>query len=375
MSANDAFFNPNEYKTQMHALLCSTFQNSLNSTLSAEIENFMKSERMKGQNNYRNGYTQRSLSTQLGRLEIKAPRDRLSRFHSKIVPPYARIEKDLRDNIDSIILSSLSYLQSSRLASLIDCSADFTISESTISRYAKLLAKKLDNINSLTLPKSLVAVFLDTTYFDFKTPENKVIKIGLSIALGLDEQKHYSVLAFEAVKSESTDTYVLLLSSLRRRGLKKVSLFVSDRCAGISAAVDKVYPKSPCQTCIVHLKRNLTKDRVCRLSEGFMEEFDKTIDKRLTYTEAVQKYHELYKHYHSDMPTSPFWNIPPYEIYAFLYLPKKYRKSIYTSNPIEGLNSLIKRRLRSRIVSSETTLTIDINSVFIQFNENQKLKR
>lgn len=362
--------------------LLSATQETINSTLITEFNSFLNRAKYQhsstSKNNYRNGYYKRQLLSPFGVLNILMPRDRNSQFHSHL-QPYQRNLPDFQRQINALILSSLSYAKCSNLTSTLVNSnysddTDFSISSKTISRYAKNLSTTLSNFNSAPITESFLTLFVDTTYFNFHKSDNHIVKLGLSIALGMNDKGQLKVLGFRVCDNENTRQYSALLNNLFERGLKSVSLVVADGMAGIEKVVKKIYPDAYFQTCLVHVKRNLKR----WLSPDDYFDFVKHLDfclKSETYKEAIQRYNAVYELLFIRKPYLPFWNIPPSHLFAFLHLPKIFQKRVYTNNPIEGLNAVIKNKFRARISESETTLIIDLHNIFTTYNKSSCEKK
>ena len=83
---------------------------ALQEVLEAEMEEFLgyaKYEREE-KNNYRNGYSSKTLKTSLGEIEIKTPRDRNSDFEPQIVKKRQTLLGELEDKIISLYAKGMS---------------------------------------------------------------------------------------------------------------------------------------------------------------------------------------------------------------------------------------------------------------------------
>lgn len=84
------------------------FRNALQHVMEGKLEEKLgneKSERMSeteenGQSkNYRNGYSKKSVKTQLGKVEVKIPRDRNGEYEPKIIAKYDRNADGMEEKI------------------------------------------------------------------------------------------------------------------------------------------------------------------------------------------------------------------------------------------------------------------------------------
>ena len=64
-----------------------------------------REEKCTGTRNYRNGYSQKTVKTQLGEIEIKVPRDRNGSYEPKIIGKYERSADGMEEKISLRSLS------------------------------------------------------------------------------------------------------------------------------------------------------------------------------------------------------------------------------------------------------------------------------
>ncbi|MBT9130324.1 MAG: hypothetical protein DDT42_01740 [candidate division WS2 bacterium] len=82
------------------------------------------------------------------------------------------------------------------------------------------------------------------------------------VALGVDSEGRREILGFWLFGSEgeSANLWREIVAELKGRGVKDVSLFVSDDLPGIEEATQIIYPDSKHQLCILHAVRTLLKE-------------------------------------------------------------------------------------------------------------------
>lgn len=366
--------------TEQTRFFHSSLEEAFNDEVNSEFNVFLDIHNVNASNGagrlYKNGFYTRSLSTPMGYLSVRIPRDRRSLFHPRLLPRYQRVNSSFKVKLDNIILKSFSYSSCASTITELYGDKNYSISDKTVSRYAKVIANKLKHFNQSHLPSSLVAVYLDTTYLPFHAKNNSIKKVGLSIAVGLTVEKKYQVLAYTLSPYETEKIYTELLENIKERGVQKVAVIIGDGFAGIEKAGSVVYKDALFQNCLTHIERNFKRNISDSIRPQFTRDFMKIVNTAQTYDEAIKLYNRLYDKYNSLSVFSPFWQIAPYKLFAYLkFNNKELRIKIRTSNPIESVNSLVKRRIHNRISSSETTLLIDLFSVFTSFNSNQLNKR
>ena len=149
-------------------------------------------------------------------------------------------------------------------------------------------------------------------------------------------------------ENETSKYWLTLINEIKQRGVQDVLIFAIDGLNGFNEAIKAVYPKADVQRCIVHQIRSSLrfvswKDRKAVASalkpvySALNEE-----DAQLALTEFDDTWGEKYPNITVSWTTN--WN----ELATFFKYPHSVRKLIYTTNPIESLNSTIKRKTKSK---------------------------
>jgi transposase-like protein len=81
--------------------------------------------------------------------------------------------------------------------------------------------------------------------------------LALMIAHGVNSNGTGEILAVEPMFDESEDSWRAFFRKLKKRGLRRVNLCISDAHAGIQAAVNKELLGASWQRCKVHFMRNI----------------------------------------------------------------------------------------------------------------------
>lgn len=86
------FTSTTEIMTAMKEMFRDVVQTAMEVELDEELgrERCQRAEALETAPNYRNGYSRKTVKTQLGEIEIKVPRDRNSSFEPKIIGKYSR---------------------------------------------------------------------------------------------------------------------------------------------------------------------------------------------------------------------------------------------------------------------------------------------
>ncbi|WP_416756101.1 IS256 family transposase [Mycoplasma aquilae ATCC BAA-1896] len=139
-----------------------------------------------------------------------------------------------------------------------------------------------------------------------------------------------------------------ILQDIKNRGVENVELFVTDGLAGIKDVIFKNFPSTKFQRCWTHISRNISTK--VKPSDNFEIIQDlKLIYNQTDEEQAIQKFNSFLNKWNKKYPniTRGLLKIAD-DLFAFYSFPYAIRKSIYTTNLIEALNSQIKRQLKGK---------------------------
>ncbi len=182
-------------------------------------------------------------------------------------------------------------------------------------------------------------VYLDGMHVDRVGSDRVMLPVAGSREDGLLEVLDFAVSAGESC----TD----LLAGLRRRGLERVALFVSDQSGAIRAALAEVYPEVGWQHCVFHRLAKL------RADIGPTDYRDQLVAEaacvfRCQSREAAFDRAALWREHWQ--PTAPLavWHFMEglSDSLGFYDLPMNRWKRVRTNNPLERLIRTLRHRLR-----------------------------
>ncbi|MGZ9762882.1 IS256 family transposase [Mycoplasma sp. 5912] len=347
--------------------------NIMNAILKEEFDENLKFEFENSKyekKNTRNGYYTRALDTPIGKALLNVPRDRAGRIKSKLFARYSRRSDDLTQMIMSFCKLGGSYKE---ITDFIENSTDIKMSRQTISNIFTTTKEKVDEFQNRKLPKKFQAIFLDSSYFSIK--RGSYAKEAINIVMGIDENGYKQVLNFEICPNENKGIFRELLLKIKEQGVEEVEIFVFDGLPGLENVVNEIFPKSKTQRCLVHIQRNIvSKVRVSdrkEISNDFM-----LIAKRSNKTEAQKELENFVSK----------WTIKGYKkevsyllqmqnLLTFFDFPPEKRKSIYTTNPIESLNSNMKLILKRKVsFPNSESLSLLLAHIFDNWNIDRSLR-
>src|SRR6201990_3236563 len=317
------------------AVLQEILEAEMSQTLGAE-----KSERSAGRLGYRSGYYVRSLITRVGKLELRVPQDRQGRFSSELFERYQRSEKALVGALSEMYVQGVSTRKVKAITEEL-CGHEF--SASAISAINKRLDEELERFMNRRLEEEFPYLILDARYE--KVREEGVIRSrAVLVALGIDWEGRRQVLAVELANRESATSWKEFLLKLKSRGLRGVTLAITDDHAGLKRALAEVVPEAFWQRCYVHFLRNVWDYLPRKVSDDCVIELRWFYDRR-NVEEARRDLVAWLAKWQAKYPKLCEWvegNIE--ETFTFYRLPKEHHKHLKSTNMLERLNQELKRR-------------------------------
>jgi transposase-like protein len=135
-----------------------------------------------------------------------------------------------------------------------------------------------------------------------------------------------------------------VLKDLKRRGVQRVRIFITDDLPGLEEAIKKIFPEADWQLCVLHAVRDaLNKSR--KKDRDALAEDLKKIYRAESQKEAEEALRSLRERWGTVYPKIvERWETKAYALLAFLRHPKPIRRYLYTTNQLERLAKEVKRR-------------------------------
>lgn len=339
-----------------------TLEAEMNDTLSAR-----KGERTSERIGYRSGYYSRTLTTRVGKLELRVPQDRQGRFSTEAFERYQRSEKALVSALAEMYVQGVSTRKVKAITEEL-CGHEF--SASAVSSVVKRLDEQLSQFANRQLEEGFAYLILDARYE--KVRESGSIRSrAVLVAIGIDWDGRRQVLGVDLANRESTGSWKEFLLSLRQRGLKGVEMVVSDDHAGLRKAIAEVLPEAIWQRCYVHFLRNAVDYLPRKGDDDCLRELRWLYDRR-DLNEARKDLASWLQRWQEKYPRLCAWvedNIE--ETLSFYSLPHGHHKHLKSTNMLERLNEEIKRRTRVvRIFPNAPSCLRLIRALAVETHEN-----
>ena len=299
---------------------------------------YEKGKKSTGENSRNGKSSTKNVKTNYGEITIDMPRDRDSSFTPIVVPKKKRI---LMDTADTIIMMYAKGNSVRDIKDLVKQIYNVEISENFITETTKMVSDEVQAFKSRKLKEIYPFVYMDCIYVNVK--ENMTsVKKAVYVALGIDIEGNKEVLDFWIGDSESSSFWYGILDELKMRGVKDILYLSSDGVSGFKEILEESFPKTIHQRCIVHITRNLTK---CVARKQWKELCDdrKRIYKNVNLESATDASNNILEKWKTNkILYKKLSNDIPHLLQLYDY-PEEIRKIVYTTNPIESMNSALRK--------------------------------
>jgi putative transposase len=224
--------------------------------LEEEVEAFVgagRYQRTSERRDQRNGRYCRGLVTGVGEIEdLPVPRTRKG-FQSQVFQRYKRRQAELDAAICDMFVQGMSM---ERVGEVFAGLTGRTASPSTVSRVFHTLEGEFAAWKERSLAEHYVYAFADGTYFSV-IYDGEGHKMPILAVVGINETGEREVLGFTVGERENQDAWEALFDDLKRRGVKKVDLGISDGNQATINALELKFPDSQRQRCVKHKMENV----------------------------------------------------------------------------------------------------------------------
>lgn len=332
-----------------HALL-NQFKDLLQEALVAELDNelgYSKYDwKTKQTDNSRNGHTKKTVkSPTFGEIEIKIPRDTKGEFEPAIVKKHERV---LNNSLDDIVMSMYAKGVTTRdINAHMQQIYGLEVSAEMVSRITDKILPIAREWQNRPLDEFYPILYLDGMVFNVMQDSQITKKtVYLITAITIDGSR--DVLGIWIGESESAKFWMKVLVDIKNRGVLDILIASVDGLKGFEEAINSVFPNTEVQKCVVHQIRNSTKFVPWKDRKQFCA------DMRTIYTapneeaglDALDAFEQKWgtKYPHSIKSWRANWN----GLATMYKYPDTIRRIIYTTNPIEGFNRIVRKSTKTR---------------------------
>jgi putative transposase len=318
----------------------------IEASLEGELDAHLRAQRAAEIPNKRNGSgRKKKIRTSVGEIEISTSRDRRGDFEPQTVEKWKReVGSGFEDQILELYAMGNS-LQDIQLH--LDKMYGARLSTGAISAVTDRVWGVIQEWQHRPLCSLYVLIYLDAIHYKVRH-EGQVVTKAIYTIYGVNAVGERDILSIHIGDSEGAHQWSLYLEELKRRGVEDVLFFAVDGLTGFGEAINRVYPLSTVQRCIVHMIRTSllgVRDKDRRGVVKDLKTIYKASDEKaaLAALEAFEaKWGKRYKH------IAAKWRDSWLELTAFLGFGQEIRRMIYTTNAVENVHRQMRKVTKAK---------------------------
>ena len=299
----------------------------------------------RGSGNSRNGSYPKTVTTDVGPVDLRVPRDRNGTFEPETVPKHTRRLEGVTASVVSLYAKGLT---TGEIQAHLEEIYGTDVSRDTISRITDTILDDMNAWQSRPLDAMYPVLLIDAIVI--KVRDTQVANRPVYVAIGVDRDGRRDVLGLWVGPSggEGAKQWMNMLTELKNRGIQDALIVCCDGLKGLPDAVHSIWPQATVQTCVVHLVRNSLR----YASKKHWPQITKQLRDIYTSptTEAAEsRFADFADEWRQKYPAMiASWERTWPEFVPFLEYPAELRSIVYTTNAIESLNARFRRAVRQR---------------------------
>lgn len=326
------------------------FRDVLQETLEAEMDSQLGYGKYniseKQTPNSRNGYSKKTVKSELGEVELNIPRDRNGEFEPQIIPKYQRNITGIEDKIMALYAAGMTTRD---ISDQIKNLYDVEISADMVSNITNRILPIVTEWQNRPLESIYSFVFMDAIHYKVREDKHVVVKAAY-VVLGVNMHGEKEVLGIWIGANESSKFWLSVLNDLKNRGIEDVLIFCVDGLNGFKEAIGAVYPFARIQRCIIHQLRASMRYVPYKDRRAFAADL-KTIYTAVNEDAALENLLSVKETWESKYPNAiKSWEDNWDDLITFLAFPGYMRKIMYTTNAIESLNSQFRKVTKAKLI-------------------------
>ena len=298
----------------------------------------------RGTGNSRNGYSDKTVLSEDGEIDIAVPRDRTGTFDPLIVPKGERRLEGFDDRIVSLYARGMTVRE---IRGHLQELYGVAVSPDLISRVTDAVLEEVREWQNRPLDAVYPVVFFDALRVKIRD-EGLVRNKAVYVALALTAEGEKEVLGLWIEQTEGAKFWLKVMNDLKTRGVADILIAVVDGLKGFPEAITTVFPETTVQTCIVHLIRSSLAFVSWKDRKRIMPDI-KAIYRAETAETAAAKLDEFEAKWGERYPAiAPNWRRAWEQVVPMFAFPPAIRKMIYTTNALESLHRSLRKIIKTR---------------------------
>lgn len=318
----------------------------------------------KSTNNRRNGYTDKTVKSSMGEIDIRTPRDRDGSFEPQLIPKRAKDISGIEDKVLSMYAKGMSQRD---IADTIEEIYGFEISHETISTITDRAIETAREWQNRPLKKFYTFLFVDCLYVNIrKDLETK--SCAVYVILGYDIDGIKDVLGIWIGDSEGKHYWMQIFDEIKSRGVEDVLFISMDGVSGLEEGARSIFKDVVVQRCIVHLIRNSIKYIPSKDYKAYTAQLKRVYG--APSLKAAEAEFERFKQTWSQYPGAiDVWVRNWAHVEQLFNYGSAVRKIMYTTNSIEALNSSFRKVTKKGSFPSEDAV---LKALYLRLTELYK---
>ncbi|MBI2550826.1 IS256 family transposase [Candidatus Uhrbacteria bacterium] len=326
-----------------HAFIREMMGSTLQTVLEAELTDHLGYDKHDnegdGSGNSRNGYSEKTVETSLGKTVLAVPRDREGMFEPRIIPKHGR--KTTNELEDKIIAMYAQGMTTRDIHAHMQDIYGVDVSATMVSTITDKLEPQIREWRERPLETMYPIVYLDGIRFKVRDNGKMMNKCAYSVlALNIEGKKE--VLGLWVAQSEGAKFWMEVLNELKNRGVEDILICCVDGLTGFNEAIEAVFPQTNIQRCIVHLIRSSLKFIPHKLKDKFCHDLKQiyTAPTEEAGLQALMDMKEAWKDHPAALQAwEQFWP----DLSTFFIFSQPVRRIIYTTNAVESLHRQLRK--------------------------------
>jgi transposase-like protein len=293
----------------------------------------------------RNGYCKpKDVRTKYGNIKIKTPRDRNATFKPVIIEKGQTKLDGFEEKCIALYAKGVSLRD---IEKTLKEMYGVKINKDEITKLISAVSEETEKWRNRKLKPMYVFTYADCLYVPIKD-DLTTSKKAIYVIIGVDVNGYKEILGMWIDGTESASFWSNVFEDLKERGVEDILYMSSDGVAGFKGSLERVFPKTQSQRCVVHLVRNIYSLCPKKDAKEIIADYKKiytssTLEEANFQLEVFKnKYNKEQKRIVKKAEDFMQYLEPLFE------LPQEIRKSIYTSNAVESVNSALRKVTRGK---------------------------
>jgi len=331
-----------DVQATMREVLGMAVEQMLKGELDAHLGYSKSSQGEKQTADRRNGYSCKTIKTNLGETVIDVPRDRDGSFEPKLLGTYKTDLCGIDNKIYSLYGMGMSQADIAKtISEIYNCD----ISQPMVSCVIARLTPVVQEWRNRKLESVYAVVYVDCIYVGMNSqePSQPASKHAVYVIMGITMEGKKDILGLWIDSTESKSKWLNILDSLKERGVEDIFFMCMDGVSGLEEGVKTIFPNTVVQRCIVHIMRNSLEFIPTKAYKAFCDSI-KTVYSAVDRETAMQNFQKFKELWGKKYPGAvKCWERNLEGILQLFNYPSAIRKLIYTTNAIESTNSSLRK--------------------------------